>query len=216
MRLKKEVLVKAIYEKLLKEFGPQHWWPADTRMEVIVGAILTQNTNWKNVEKAIRNLKQHHEISIDSLRDISLSRLSALIRPSGYFNIKAKRLKNFINFLVLEYGGDLDSVGEDPLLILRKKFLKVNGIGPETADSILLYAFGKNIFVIDSYAKRIFSRHHIVSEEDSYERIQKVFMKSLDADAGIFNEYHALIVQLAKKFCKTTPQCESCPINSMY
>ena len=204
---------ETIYQKLLATFGPQKWWPAETKFEVIVGAILTQNTNWGNVEKALANLKHAEVLTPSGLHKIPASKLARLIKSSGYFNIKAKRLKNFINFFFKEYDGDLATMANEPLDILRKKILAVNGIGPETADSILLYACDYPIFVVDAYTKRIFSRHKFVTSDADYYQIQKLFMKHLPLDVKLFNEHHALIVRLGKDYCKTKPRCEICPLN---
>ena len=215
MSLRVEEKLTKIYKKLFDEFGPQDWWPGDTSFEVIVGAILTQNTNWGNVEKALLNLKSANILSPSGINDVSSKKLASLIKPSGFFNIKTKRLKNFIKFLFDEYGGKLSNMKKGTLPVLRKKILSVNGIGPETADSMLLYAFQKPIFVVDAYTKRIFFRHGMVKKEDSYSIIQNFFMKNLKHDMQMFNEYHAMIVCLAKKFCKVKPSCEGCPLSSM-
>lgn len=214
MSSNKKILTE-IYDRLYKRFGPQSWWPGETAFEVIVGAILTQNTNWGNVEKAIVNLKHNRALSPQALKAISTPRLARLIVPSGYFNIKAKRLKNFIQFLFAEYNGDLKKMGKEPLEVLRKKLLSVSGIGPETADSILLYAFNKPVFVVDAYTKRLFYRHAMVEETADYHTLQKIFTDSLPAEVKTFNEYHALIVRLGKEICKTKPLCESCPLNDL-
>lgn len=205
-----------IYRKLYKHFGPQHWWPAETLFEVMVGAILTQNTNWGNVGKAIRNLKNSHCLSPQALQNIPIKKLAQFIKPSGYFNIKAQRLKNFIQFLFAEYQGDLKKMTKDPLRTLRKKVLSVNGIGPETADSILLYALGKPVFVVDAYTRRIFYRHSLIPRDSEYHLIQDLFMTTLPRDLQLFNEYHALIVKLGKDFCKKKPLCEICPLNNIH
>ena len=208
--------LRRIYEKLFAEFGPQHWWPGETPFEVVVGAILTQNTNWGNVEKAIANLRTAGRLTPSGLKKIPLVELAALIKPSGYFYVKAKRLKNFIDFLFREYRGDLNRMKEEPLDVLRKKILSVNGIGPETADSILLYALGKTVFVIDAYTKRVLSRHALVDHETEYQNIQKIFMENLPNDRKLFNEYHALIVKLGKDFCRPKARCEDCPLNKIH
>ena len=202
-----------IYRKLYKEFGPQHWWPARTKFEVIVGAILTQNTNWGNVEKAIHRLKAAGVLSERALRDIPVTKLAALIKPAGYFNVKARRLKNFIRFLFDEYQGSLKTMGREDLPHLRHKLLKVNGIGPETADSILLYALDKPVFVVDAYTRRFLYRHNLISSKAEYHRIQELFSANFAADIPFFQEYHALIVALGKNYCKPTPLCECCPLN---
>ena len=200
------------YRTALKELGPQHWWPGETPFEVCVGAILTQNTNWKNVEKAIGNLKSRGLLDPHRLHAVPAGDLASLIRPAGYFNIKAKRLKSFLKFLVEEYEGSLDRMFEERLETLREKLLSVKGVGPETADSILLYAGRKSIFVVDAYTKRIFLRHEIVSEEADYHEIQRYFMDHLPEDETLFNEFHALIVNIGKNWCKSkAPDCGNCP-----
>lgn len=202
----------AIYNRLYRYYGPQHWWPGNTRFEVIVGAILTQNTSWSNVEKAINNLKKANLLSPDKLRRIDNKKLAAHIRPAGYYNVKAKRLKSFIEFLYEEYGGSLAKLSSENLKSLRKALLNVKGIGPETCDSIALYAFRKKSFVVDAYTKRIFSRHGFVKGTADYHDIRRFFMDHLPASEKIYNEYHALIVRLAKDFCKTKPKCINCPM----
>lgn len=205
--------LEAVYDKLYRHFGPQAWWPGETPFEIIVGAILTQNTNWQNVSKAIANLKKAKVLSPKKLYSLPQSRLAQLIRPSGYFNIKAKRLKEFLNFLFKNYEGSLKKMFSRPLENLRKEILAVRGIGPETADSILLYAGGLPVFVVDAYTKRIFSRQKLLSEEADYYQVQELFTRSLKKDVQLYNEYHALIVRLGKDFCKKTkPKCEICPI----
>jgi len=206
----------AVYERLFAAFGPQEWWPAQTRFEVIVGAILTQNTNWGNVEKALENLKSKQFLSPQELRNIPPKKLALLIRPAGYFNVKAKRLKNFISFLFNEYDGHLKEMMQEDCRLLRKKLLAVNGIGPETADSILLYALDKPVFVIDAYTKRILYRHNMIAPDADYDTIQEMFMKFLRLDVRMFNEYHALIVRLGKDFCKPKPLCDQCVLNDLH
>jgi endonuclease-3 related protein len=205
-----ELLV--IYQKLLSFFGEQGWWPADTPFEVVVGAILTQNTAWRNVERAIENLKGEGVLTPRGLKGIDESRLAELIRPAGYYNVKARRLKGLMEFLVKVYGGNLTKMFSEPLATLRGKLLAVKGIGPETADSILLYAGGKPIFVIDAYTKRILSRHGMIADGASYGDIQDLFMRNLPQDVSLYKEYHALFVQLAKTFCKTKSHCAGCPL----
>ncbi|HBU08700.1 MAG TPA: endonuclease [Candidatus Omnitrophica bacterium] len=205
--------LEVIYDKLYRHFGPQSWWPGETPFEVIVGAILTQNTNWQNVAKAINNLKQAKVLSPKKLYSLPRPRLAQLIRPSGYFNIKAKRLKEFLDFLFKNYNGSLKKMFSRPVEDLRKEILSVKGIGPETADSILLYAGGFPVFVVDAYTKRIFSRQKLLSEDAEYHQVQELFTRSLKKDVQLYNEYHALIVRLGKDFCKKTkPKCEICPI----
>ena len=201
-----------IFNVLLKEFGPRHWWPAKTRFEVIVGAILTQNTAWKNVEKAISNLRSEGILSFKGIRDTDEKELAALIRPSGYFNQKTKKLKSFIKFATDVYGGSLSKMIKEDHWLLREKLLGVYGIGKETADSILLYAFDKPVFVVDIYTYRILSRHKLIPVESSYDYIQDFFMKNLPSDIYLYKEYHALLVYLGNKFCRAKPVCEPCPL----
>jgi endonuclease-3 related protein len=178
----------------------------------MVGAVLTQNTAWRNVERAIENLKTEGVLTPLALGEIDEARLAELIRPAGYYNVKAKRLKSLMEFLDMGYGGDFARMFSEPLLSLRQKILAVHGIGPETADSILLYAGEKPIFVIDAYTKRILSRHGMITDSASYGDIQNLFMGSLPPDVSLYKEYHALLVRLAKTFCKTTPHCAACPL----
>ncbi len=208
--------LEEIYRRLYRRFGPQSWWPGETRLEIMVGAVLTQNTNWTNVEKAILSLKKARALSVAALEEIPVKKLAALIRPSGYFNIKAKRLKNFIRFIVREYGGNCAAMKKTPLPELRKKLLSVNGIGPETADSILLYALDKPVFVIDAYTKRFLSRHNFIARDADYHAVQELFASALKPDVQKFNEYHALIVHLGKHFCRTKPSCEACPLHDFH
>jgi endonuclease-3 related protein len=204
-----------IYQKLYSHFGPQHWWPADSSFEVIVGAILTQNTNWRNTEKALNNLKKYKLLQPLRLYRISKERLASLIRSAGYFNIKANRLKAFLTFLFKSYQGNLKKMSAKATWDLRRQLLSINGIGPETADSILLYALGKPAFVIDAYTKRILLRHNLIKEDVSYAETQNLFMQNLKADVRLFNEYHALLVRLGKEIClKKKPSCEICPLKN--
>ncbi len=203
----------SIYQRLFKAWGPQHWWPAKTPFEVIVGAILTQNTSWTQVEKAIKNLKEQDLLSPERILKISLPELAQAIRPSGYFNQKTRRLKTFVAFLQQRFKGDLQIMAEESMGQLRKELLELSGIGPETADSILLYAFHQPIFVVDAYTYRIFTRQGMIEEEVSYEELQNFFMDHLPLEAPLFNEYHALIVREAKEFCRKRPLCSECPIS---
>ena len=213
--MKNEKALIRIYNRLYKFYGPQGWWPGKTRFEIIVGAILTQNTAWTNVEKAIANLKKIGLLSPDKIKEIDKVTLTRLIRPAGYYNIKSKRLKNFINFLFSNYRGDLAGIARNSVDRIRQELLHVNGIGPETCDSILLYAFGKPVFVIDAYTKRIFSRHKFFKEDAGYDEIQRFFMESLPRDKYLYNEYHALIVRLGKEFCRKEPNCKRCPLKEV-
>ena len=213
-RNQKKVLLE-IYNRLYGHFGPQHWWPGDTPFEIAVGAILTQNTNWGNVEKAITNLKKEKKLSARALHATTRKELASLIRPAGYFNIKAGRLKHFIDFLAGHYNGSMKKMRVEETMSLRERLLNVNGIGPETADSILLYALEKPVFVIDAYTKRILSRHKLVSEKVVYHDLQDIFHEDLPQDVKLFNEYHALFVMLGKDFCRPKPRCEGCPLQGL-
>ena len=207
--------LKGIYSFLFKAYGPQHWWPGDTPFEVIVGAILTQNTNWSNVEKAILNLKKEKVLSVQKLHNMPDDALASLIKPAGFFNIKTKRLKNFILFFINEYQGSIKKMAAVELMVLRRQLLDVNGIGPETADSILLYALHKPVFVIDAYTKRLLSRHGLIDNDAVYQQMQDLFMRHLELDEKFFNEYHALIVRVGKDYCKTRAQCDGCPLKRL-
>jgi endonuclease-3 related protein len=201
-----------MYHALLTAFGPQHWWPGNTPLEVVVGAILTQNTAWGNVEKAVANLKKAGLLSVAGLRGVSRRRLAALIRPAGYFNQKAVRLKTFISFLDRQYGGSLRRLRHDPAGLLREKLLSVHGIGPETADSILLYALGKRVFVVDAYTVRILGQHGLVRGRPSYGEVQRFITERITRSAKLYNEFHALIVRAGKEFCRKRPRCGVCPL----
>jgi len=204
-----------IYELLYEHYGPQHWWPGDGRFEIIVGAILTQNTNWQNVERAITNLKDADCLSPEKLYEMPVAELAELIRPAGYYNIKAKRLKNFMDWLFRSYDGNLNPLESLQTHSLRQQLLSVNGIGAETADSILLYAFGKTIFVVDAYTSRVMTRHCLIEQQAGYEQLRELFESNLPADAGLFNEYHALLVQVGKQHCKPKPLCRDCPLSCL-
>jgi endonuclease-3 related protein len=202
-----------IYLKLNDHFGPLNWWPAETPFEVVVGAILTQNTAWINVEKAIANLKNANALTPERIAGLPLEKLEELIRPSGFFRQKSKRLQDFAIFLLLECDGALDELCGGTIDEARERLLTRKGIGPETADSILLYATARPSFVVDAYTRRIFTRLGIISGTESYESVRNLFMQSLPEDTQLFNEYHALIVELAKTHCrKRSPSCETCPI----
>jgi endonuclease III related protein len=209
-------LLSDIYRSLYDFFGPQHWWPGETPFEIAVGAILTQNTNWGNVEKALQNLKKHQALAPQIIHTMSPQTLAGLIRPAGYFNVKAGRLKAFIGFLINEYHGSMKKMGENDPDTLRSQLLNIHGIGPETADSILLYAFEKPVFVIDAYTKRVLSRHDIMEYENPYEEFQMLFHRSLKSNAPLYNEYHALFVKVGKLYCKKqNPICEKCPLHQL-
>lgn len=211
--MKKDLL--GIYRGLYKKFGPQDWWPGESRFEVIVGAILTQNTAWSNVEKALKNLKRKRILSPKALSGTKVSKIAELIRPSGYYNIKARRLRNFLDFLNTGFKGDLNRLLRTETQTLRNALLSVKGIGPETADSILLYAANKPVFVVDAYTKRIFSRHKLISNNATYEELQRFFMSNLPKDAQVYNEYHALIVKVGKELCRKGPKCSLCPLKNI-
>jgi len=210
----KRILIE-MYHAMYNAFGPQHWWPGDGAFEVAVGAILTQNTNWSNVEKAIGNLKNNGYLNAKALYKMSVKRLASLIRPAGYFNIKAKRLKAFIEFLINHYRGSMKRMGREDTHVLRDQLLNINGIGPETADSILLYALDKPVFVVDAYTKRVLQRHSFVDEKATYHEIQELFHKNLPEDTDLFNEYHALFVRVGKEFCRPKPRCKGCPLRDV-
>jgi endonuclease-3 related protein len=209
-------LLMDIYSRLFSTFGRRHWWPGDSPFEVMVGAILTQNTNWGNVERAIKNLKRARALTPATIHEMSHERLAGLIRPAGYFNVKAKRLKAFIEFFIKRYSGRVSKMRKVDTETLRRELLSVNGIGPETADSMLLYALERPVFVIDAYTKRVLSRHGIMDGSESYERFQELFHDALSCDVRLFNEYHALLVRLGKDFCKPRPRCEGCPLSGLF
>ena len=201
------------FETLRAELGPQHWWPARKQFEVIVGAILTQNTAWVNVERAMANLRRARLLSTGAMERVSLPRLERKVRPSGYFRQKAKKLKAFLGFLRANFGGSLAQMFRTPPEELRAMLLEVYGIGPETADSILLYAGRLPVFVVDAYTRRILLRHELISEQAEYEEIRQLFERSLPRDAAQWNEYHALLVQVGKNWCRPgTPRCKECPL----
>ncbi len=201
-----------IYNLLLSSFGKQNWWPAETKVEMIVGAVLTQNTSWSNVEKAIRNLRAGDLLSIEGLSNMPLNVLSDYIKPAGYFNLKARRLKNLIDFVNDRYAGNLDELFSLDITAIREGLLSVNGIGRETADSIVLYGAELPLFVIDTYTYRILTRHGLVDENIDYSELQAIFMDNLPHEAELFKEFHALIVKAGKEFCKKKPLCIECPL----
>lgn len=237
--------VRQYFRALMEHWGPQDWWPAQSRLEVIVGAFLTQNTSWKNVEGALRNLRERGWLNLAGLRQASLPSLEQAVRPSGYFRQKAQRLKNFVSFLDSRYGGSLSRMFSRPTTELRHELLELNGVGPETADSILLYAGGHPVFVVDAYTRRVFDRHGVLTGREKYEDTRHVFEQAMEEAPDIFwtesgfapraklpdrkrhkfkvasasqrarafDEYHALLVQVAKHHClKKAPVCEGCPL----
>ncbi len=203
-----------MYQALRDRFGHQGWWPGGSRFETIVGAILTQNTNWSNVEKAIGALQRADKLSPKGIRDTPLPTLADLIRSSGTFNVKAKRLKRFTDWLFENYDGDLGRMFARPVGELRKELLAVRGIGPETADAILLYAGEKPAFVVDAYTYRVLTRHALVPEETSYDEMKSLFEENLPQEIPLYNDFHAQLVRVGKEFCrKSAPRCEAgCPL----
>lgn len=204
--------LKEFFDAMHKALGPQHWWPAKTPFEMIVGAILTQNTSWKNVERAIENLRNAGCLDAAKLRDIDIADLAQLIRPAGYFNVKAKRLKSFVTWFWGRYEGDLDRMFAARTATLREELLSISGIGRETGDSILLYAAGKPSFVVDTYTYRILRRHRLIDDEADYEQIKDLFESNLPEDVKLFNEYHALLVAVGKDHCRPKARCAGCPL----
>jgi endonuclease-3 related protein len=204
-----------IYRLLLDFFGPQHWWPGETPFEVAVGAILTQNTSWTNVARAIANLKAAGCLDPRKLHEMDPEQLETLIRPAGYFRIKAKRLKNFLGWLCDGYDGDLANLASGNTARLREELLDLSGIGPETADSILLYALGRPVFVVDTYTARVTVRHGLIGSDLDYQQLQALFLSNLEPEVALFNEFHALLVRTGKDFCKPRPKCQGCPLEGL-
>lgn len=214
---KAKQFLQEVHTRLLKHFGPQRrgpygWWPGETAFEVCIGAILTQNTAWHNVEKALSNLKSRDLLTPQALLEVPRKELASRIVPAGYFNVKAQRLKAFVGFLWERFQGNLEALMAEDLAVLRPLLLGIQGIGPETADSILLYAGGHPIFVVDAYTQRIFSRHQWVKEKASYAELQGLFLQHLPRDPFLYNEYHGLLVCLGKHYCKKKPLCTGCPL----
>lgn len=205
----------AVYRRLRRRFGHAGWWPGETAFEVCVGAILTQNTSWSNVEKALAGLKSRRLLSYRGLGRLSPSRLAPLIRASGTFNLKARRLAAFVRFLRLEYGGQVGRMARERPQDLRAKLLAVHGIGPETADSIALYAAGAPLFVVDAYTRRVFGRLGLLTGRERYAEVQRFFMERLPRDAPLYGDYHAQIVRLAKDVCRPRPRCSACPLDEL-
>ncbi len=203
-------LLKELYERLWQAFGPQGWWPGETPFEVALGAILTQNTNWNNVARVMERLKEEGRLTAAALTALPEAELAGVFRPAGYYNLKARRVKNFLAVLRDRYQGSMESMAEEELERMRPVLLEVKGIGPETADSILLYALNKPTFVVDAYTFRILSRHHLVPEAYTYEELRRLFMDHLTADVGLYQEYHALLVRLGKELCRPQPRCGDC------
>ncbi len=205
--------IQDMYRLLLEAFGPQHWWPGDTPLEIMTGAVLTQNTSWQNVEKAVTNLQEADLLTFDILSSLAPEVLAEQIKPCGYYNLKAGRLLNLLRFIQQEYDNLEDFLAQE-INDLRRELLSIKGIGPETADSIILYAANQPAFVVDSYTVRILVRHQFLAEDEAdYHLVREMFMDSLPLDSALFNEYHALLVRLGKNFCrKSKPRCAECPL----
>ena len=206
--------LEEVYRLLFNQWGPQFWWPGRTRLEIIVGAILTQNTAWTNVEKAICRLRKARALNLRRLHSVDLKTLAEWIRPAGYFNVKARRLRSFTQLMFGRFGGDLRRLFALETPALREVLLSVNGIGPETADSILLYAAGRPAFVVDAYTRRFMMRHGWIGSGATYDDIARVFAAGLPRRVALYNEYHALIVALGKALCRPKPRCAECPLRS--
>jgi endonuclease III related protein len=207
--------LRKFYEALFDAHGPQRWWPGRTAFEIIIGAILTQNTSWSNVEIALRNLRRERLLTPRAIEDVPFARLARLIRSSGYFRQKAKKLKCFVRFLRKEYDGSLNRMFRTPTAALRERLLAVHGIGPETADSIMLYAGKHPVFVVDAYTRRMLERHGVSGPRQTYEEIRELFERSLPSNAPLYNEFHALIVRTGKEYCRPrNPRCSECPLHS--
>lgn len=204
------------YERLLAAFGLQHWWPGESPLEVLVGAVLVQNTAWRNVERAIANLRDDGLMDVHVLHKLPVEELAEIIRPAGYFRVKARRLHNLLDLIVREYDGSLDAMFRTHVATLREQLLAVRGIGPESADAILLYAGNLPTFVVDTYTHRVLARHGWIGYEADYHEIKDHFESSLPADASLYNEYHALLVRLGKDYCRrSNPKCDECPLADM-
>jgi len=201
-----------IYDRLFAAYGPQNWWPADSPFEVLIGAVLVQNTSWENVKKAIDTLRCEDLLEPRALYGLPVEELEEKIRPAGYFRVKARRLRHLLAFLVNRYGGSLEAMFRTGLPELREQLLAVHGIGPETADSILLYAGALPAFVVDTYTHRVFARHGWIGFDADYYQLKEHFESGLPTDARLFNEYHALLVRVGKVHCRKTPKCQGCPL----
>jgi endonuclease-3 related protein len=204
--------LRRVYRRLRARFGHAGWWPGDSPFEVCVGAILVQNTAWANVERALDGLRRRRRLSFRALDGLSAARLAPLVRSSGTFRVKARRLRAFLDFVSSEYGGRVETMRSEPPSLLRRKLLAVAGIGPETADSIALYAAGHPVFVVDAYTRRVFTRLGLLRGGESYDEVQRFFEGHLPRDAGLYNDYHAQIVRLGKDVCRTRPRCPECPL----
>lgn len=208
-------VLNEIYARLDRFYGNLKWWPAETPFEVIIGAILTQNTAWTNVEKAIGALKRAGLLSIKGLNRMPEAQLAVFIRPSGYYHQKARKIKAFLAFLDSCYKGSLSRMARTDAAILREQLLALHGIGPETADCILLYAMGKPVFVVDTYTRRVLARHGLCAADISYERLQQRIEAEVSRDVRVYNQFHALLVQIGKDFCRKAPRCAGCPLEPL-
>jgi endonuclease III related protein len=205
--------LRRYYEHLLGALGPQGWWPAKTRLEVILGAILTQNTNWRNAARAITQLRERGLLSLNRLRAVDEAELQLLIRPAGFFTQKARAIRGFLAWLDATHAGSLERMFENPVERLRTDLLGLKGLGPETVDAILLYAGGKPFFVADAYTRRILARHHLLPENSGYEQAQTFIQGNLEREAGVYNEFHALLVEVGKRYCgRSATECAACPL----
>jgi endonuclease-3 related protein len=204
-----------VYHRLLGRWGHAGWWPGESPLEVCLGAILTQNTAWANAEKALKELRDRRLLSFQALDRLSAARLAPLIRSSGTYRLKAQRVRAFVDFLSERYGGRVEAMAREPLSSLRRQLLGVPGIGPETADSILLYAVGKPTFVVDAYTRRIFGRLGVLEGHESYDHVQGLFHSELPRQAPLYNDYHAQIVRLGKDSCRSVPRCGECPLEGL-
>lgn len=214
-RKKDSRLLVTIYEILYNSFGPQDWWPGDSPFEIMIGSILTQNTNWRNVSKAINNIKGARLLEPKKLLKHKRM-IPRLIRPSGFYKLKSQRLIGFLNYYIKNYQGSIDRMNIQETGILRRELLHISGIGKETADAILLYALSRPVFVVDTYTRRIFSRHNIFNYHMPYDEIRYFFEINLPQDVQLYNEYHALLVKLGKEYCKKTkPLCDTCPLRNI-
>lgn len=215
-RMTTEETLMEMYRALREQFGHQDWWPGETPLEVAVGAILTQNTNWLNVERAIDNLKAAGKLSIPALAELHHASLAELIRPAGYYNVKARRLMNFVSHVHGGWGDDVDAFLDRPAETLRRELMGIKGIGAETADSIVLYAAGKLTFVVDAYTCRVLHRHRLIGPEDDYESVKALIESAIPAEADLYNDFHAQFVAVGKQFCKKQrPKCPGCPLNHL-
>ena len=205
-----------VYRRLLDAFGPQHWWPGASPFEVLIGAVLTQNTSWRNVERAIDNLRRADLLEPHALYRVPPAELEQLLQPAGYFRVKARRLHNLLEFLVERYDGSEEAMFHTPLPELRRQLLGVHGIGPETADAILLYAGSLPSFVVDACTHRVLARHGWIAFGAEYHEIQEFLQAALPQETAVYNEYHALLVRLGKDYCrKSGPRCKECPLAEM-